>query len=51
VVRYWLMSVVEAPGFEPNSEVDEVRWVSPEDALDLLTYDRDKGVVVAAAAA
>jgi 8-oxo-dGTP diphosphatase len=49
VVRYWLMRVVSDSGFEPNSEVDEVRWVSPEEALGLLTYDRDKGVVSAAA--
>ena len=48
VVRYWLMSVDEDPGFSPNEEVDELRWLSPEDALALLTYDRDKGVVAAA---
>jgi 8-oxo-dGTP diphosphatase len=49
VVRYWLMRVVSDSGFEPNSEVDEVRWVSPEEAVEVLTYDRDKGVVSAAA--
>ena len=49
LVRYWLMEVVEDPGFEPNSEVDELRWLSPRDAAVLLTYDRDKGVVAAAA--
>jgi 8-oxo-dGTP pyrophosphatase MutT (NUDIX family) len=48
VVRYWLMSVDEDPGFSPNDEVDELRWLSPEDAVALLTYDRDKGVVAAA---
>jgi 8-oxo-dGTP diphosphatase len=48
VVRYWLMRVVSDSGFEPNSEVDEVRWVSPEEAVEVLTYDRDKGVVSAA---
>jgi 8-oxo-dGTP diphosphatase len=48
LVRYWLMRVVSDLGFEPNSEVDEVRWVSFEDAERLLTYDRDKGVVAAA---
>ncbi len=50
IVRYWLMSVVSDPGFEPNDEVDELRWLAPHDALDLLTYDRDKAVVAAAAA-
>jgi 8-oxo-dGTP diphosphatase len=48
VVRYWLMNVVEDPGFAPNDEVDELRWLSPEDALSLLTYDRDEQVVRAA---
>jgi 8-oxo-dGTP diphosphatase len=49
VVRYWLMDVVSDAGFEPNEEVDELRWLSPRDAVALLTYDRDKGVVAAAA--
>jgi 8-oxo-dGTP diphosphatase len=48
VVRYWLMSVDEDPGFSANDEVDELRWVSPTEAVELLTYDRDKGVVSAA---
>ena len=48
-VRYWLMNVVEDPGFEPNSEVDELRWLSAADAAELLTYDRDKEVLEAAA--
>jgi 8-oxo-dGTP diphosphatase len=49
VVRYWLMEVESDPGFAPNDEVDELRWLSPSDATELLTYDRDKGVVAAAA--
>jgi 8-oxo-dGTP diphosphatase len=48
IVRYWLMSVDEDPGFEPNSEVDELRWLSPADAAAQLTYERDKEVVEAA---
>jgi 8-oxo-dGTP diphosphatase len=48
IVRYWLMSVVENPGFAPNDEVDELRWLSAADAAELLTYDRDKEVVEAA---
>jgi 8-oxo-dGTP pyrophosphatase MutT (NUDIX family) len=47
-VRYWLMSVVEDPGFEPNDEVDELRWLCPADAAALLTFDRDKEVLEAA---
>jgi 8-oxo-dGTP diphosphatase len=49
LVRYWLMEVVSDPGFEPNDEVDQLRWLSPADAAALLTYDRDRGVLAAAA--
>jgi 8-oxo-dGTP diphosphatase len=48
-VRYWLMSVESDPGFEPNDEVDELRWLSPAEAAELLTYDRDKEVLQSAA--
>ena len=42
-VRYWLMELAEdPPAFEPNDEVDEVRWASPADALELLSYERDR---------
>jgi 8-oxo-dGTP diphosphatase len=47
-VRYWRMSVDSDPGFAANDEVDQLRWLSPADAVALLTYDRDKGVVEAA---
>jgi 8-oxo-dGTP diphosphatase len=49
-VRYWRMSVDADPGFVANDEVDDLRWLSPREAVDLLTYDRDKGVVEAAVA-
>jgi len=45
VVRYWLMQVVDDPGFEPNDEVDELRWLSPAAARDLLTYARDRDLL------
>ena len=48
-VRYWLMNVESDPGFAPNSEVDELRWLAAADAAELLTYDRDKDVLEAAA--
>jgi len=44
IVRYWLMEV-EGGEFEPNDEVDEVRWVSVGEAAAALTYDRDRGVL------
>ncbi len=43
-VRYWAMEAI-AGGFEPNDEVDEVRWVTREDAAGLLTYQRDAELV------
>jgi 8-oxo-dGTP diphosphatase len=45
LVRYWLMAVIEDPGFEPNDEVDELRWLTPVQAADLLTYSRDSKLV------
>jgi 8-oxo-dGTP diphosphatase len=41
VVRYWLMEPIDGE-FEPNDEVDEVRWVTPAEAEGLLSYDRDR---------
>ena len=40
-VRYWLMSPVGGDEFEPDDEVDELRWVDPADAAELLTYPHD----------
>ena len=31
----------------PNDEVDELRWVTPDEARALLTYDRDRDVLAA----
>jgi len=45
IVRYWLMAVIEDLGFQPNDEVDELRWLVPADANDLLTYKRDRVLV------
>jgi 8-oxo-dGTP diphosphatase len=45
VVRYWLMSVEDDPGFVPNDEVDELRWVTPGQAVELLSYPHDAELV------
>jgi len=42
IVRYWRMTVVEDPGFEPNDEVDELRWMDPAEATPLLSYEHDR---------
>jgi 8-oxo-dGTP diphosphatase len=47
VVRYWRMTPVSGE-FEPNEEVDEVRWLDPGEASELLTHDRDREVIAAA---
>jgi 8-oxo-dGTP diphosphatase len=44
LVRYWLMEPIEGR-FEPHGEVDELRWVTPEDAQEVLTYPHDKELV------
>jgi 8-oxo-dGTP diphosphatase len=45
VVRYWLMEVEHDPGFVPNDEVDELRWVPVDEAQALLTYPRDAEIL------
>ena len=46
IVRYWLMEP-EGGGhvFEPNDEVDELRWCTRRDAAKLLTYAHDRKLV------
>ena len=41
VVRYWRMEPIEGE-FAPSHEVDEVRWVAPEEAEGLLSYEHDR---------
>ncbi|MET0420488.1 MAG: NUDIX hydrolase [Acidimicrobiia bacterium] len=42
-VRYYLMEPKDPDQrFEPNDEVDEIHWCSPDDATALLTYDHDR---------
>ena len=44
LVRYWLMTPVGGE-FEPNDEVDELRWLPVEEARALLTYEFDRELV------
>ena len=43
-VRYWAMRAAGGQ-FRPNAEVDDIRWLPPEDARRLLTYERDRAVL------
>jgi len=45
IVRWWAMEVNEEIPFEPNDEVDEVRWLEPGEAEAKLTYERDRTLV------
>lgn len=50
-VRYWTMHPTgEGPGFEPNHEVDELRWVPVAVAIRTLSYERDRDVLTRALA-
>ncbi len=46
VVRYWQMTPVSGD-FEENDEVDELRWLAPDEAREMLTHDRDRQVLAA----
>ena len=41
VVRYWRMEPLDGE-FVPSNEVDEVRWLAPEEAEALLSYAHDR---------
>lgn len=50
VVQYWAAAVGGDEGFTPDDEIDEIRWMEPEQAVGLLTYPRDGDLVRTAVA-
>ena len=44
VVRFWAMEPI-AGEFVPSEEVDQLRWVTPAAARDVLSYQRDAELV------
>lgn len=44
LVAYYLMEAMSGE-FVPNEEVDELRWVTLDEAFELLTWDRDRELV------
>ncbi|MCZ7420447.1 NUDIX hydrolase [Verrucosispora sp. WMMA2121] len=50
VVDYWSMRAVGSGGFQPDTEVDEVRWLAVDDAMTLVSYPHDMEVLAAFAA-
>jgi 8-oxo-dGTP diphosphatase len=49
LVRFWLMEPLEG-SFTPGAEVDELRWLEPDEAAELLSYDHDRELVAEALA-
>ena len=46
LVRWYRMDVDGAPeAFVPNDEVDELRWLTPDAALALVSYAHDKALL------
>ena len=45
VVRYWLMEPEDERAFTPNDEVDELRWLAPDEAVGVLSYPHDVDLV------
>ncbi|MCU1677951.1 MAG: hydrolase [Frankiales bacterium] len=48
-VRFWAMQAAGGE-FAPNAEVDRVLWLTPDDALAMLSPNRDPSIVAAFAA-
>lgn len=45
VTWYAMRPLPQSPGFAPNSEVDEVRWLAPHSALKLVDYTNDEYLI------
>ncbi|MGI5213606.1 NUDIX hydrolase [Plantactinospora sp. CA-290183] len=45
VVQFWSMRANGAGGFQPETEVDNVRWLPVEQALRLVSYEHDVRVL------
>lgn len=44
IVRYWLMEPI-AGKFLPGAEIDELRWVTVDEALQVLSYEEDRAIL------
>jgi len=44
LVRWWLMRALDGE-FSPGEEVDELRWLRPAEAIELLDYEHDRELV------
>ena len=44
-VRYWLVEPRNPDAAVARNEVDDLAWLTPDEALDQLTYERDREVL------
>lgn len=44
VACYWIMDV-QGGRFKPGDEVDEIRWVTVDEAFEILSYRRDRALL------
>jgi 8-oxo-dGTP diphosphatase len=44
-VRWYRMEVEDAGPFEPGAEVDDLRWLAPDEARSLVSYDHDRALL------
>jgi 8-oxo-dGTP pyrophosphatase MutT (NUDIX family) len=49
IVHYWRMTPVGRTTWEPNGEVDELRWITAPEAAKLLTYEHDRRLIATVA--
>ncbi len=51
IVRWYLMEPLDPADlerpFEPNDEVDEIRWATAAEALELADYEHDRRLIAA----
>lgn len=50
IVHYWRMTPVGRTAWEPNGEVDELRWITAPEAAKLLSYEHDRRLIATVAA-
>ena len=44
LIRWWLMRAISGD-FQPNDEVDELRWLSLNEAMSTLSYQHDRELI------
>ena len=48
-VHYWRMTPVGRTAWEPNDEVDALRWITADQAATLLSYQHDRRLIATVA--